>query len=90
MLTDARLREVADQLLEVPGVAAVMLGGSRARGAEKPDSDVDLGLYYRPPLDVDKLQALADDPKKSDHTLISAISGSSVRCIVPLLHDDGR
>lgn len=60
MLTDARLREVADQLLEVPGVAAVMLGGSRARGAEKPDSDVDLGLYYRPPLDVDKLQALAD------------------------------
>ena len=60
MLTDIRLRQVADQLLEVPGVAAVMLGGSRARGAEKPDSDVDLGLYYRPPLDVDRLQTLAD------------------------------
>lgn len=60
LLPDARPRQVADQLLEVPGVAAVMLGGSRARGAEKPDSDVDLGLYYRPPLGCDKLQALAD------------------------------
>ena len=68
MLTDAQLRAVADQLLAVSGVAAVTLGGSRARGAEKPDSDVDLGLYYRPPLDVDQLQTLAD-------TLATARSG---------------
>lgn len=50
VLTDERLRDVACRLVEVPGVAAVMLGGSRARSAELPDSDVDLGLYYRPPL----------------------------------------
>ena len=31
--------------------------GSRARRAHTPDSDTDLGLYYRPPLDV---AALAD------------------------------
>lgn len=36
-----------------------MLGGSRASGTHTPDSDVDLGLYYRPPLDVDALGALA-------------------------------
>lgn len=36
-----------------------MLGGSRARGDAAPDSDVDLGLYYRPPLDVAALAALA-------------------------------
>ncbi len=61
MLTDARMRQVADRLVEVPGVVAVMLGGSRARGDEQPDSDVDLGLYYRRPLDVGGLQALADE-----------------------------
>lgn len=60
MLTDARLRQIADALVRVQGVTGVMLGGSRARGAETLDSDVDLGLYYRPPLDVDALQALAD------------------------------
>lgn len=59
MLTDARLRNLANRLVEIPGVVAVMLGGSRARGAEQPDSDVDLGLYYRPPLDVSGLRALA-------------------------------
>ena len=59
MLTDARLREIADGLVEVSGVVAVTLGGSRSRGAETPDSDVDLGLYYRAPLDVPALQALA-------------------------------
>jgi hypothetical protein len=59
VLTDARLREVARRILEVPGVAAVMLGGSRARGNEMPDSDVDLGLYYRLPLDVGRLRRIA-------------------------------
>jgi Domain of unknown function (DUF4037) len=36
-----------------------MLGGSRARAEYAPDSDVDLGLYYRPPLDVAGLGELA-------------------------------
>lgn len=68
VLRDAELRRVADRLVEVPGVAAVMLGGSRARGAEQLDSDVDLGLYYRQPLDVEGLQLLAE-------TLAEARSG---------------
>ncbi|MFW3169211.1 nucleotidyltransferase domain-containing protein [Geodermatophilus sp. CPCC 206100] len=56
-----RVRALAGRLVEVPGVVAVTLGGSRARGAAAPDSDVDLGLYYRPPLDVPALEALARD-----------------------------
>ena len=60
MLTDTDLQEVAGRLVEVPGVIAVMLGGSRARGAAFPDSDVDLGLYYRPPLDLARLRQLAE------------------------------
>ena len=59
MLDDARLRELAQRLVAVPGVVGVALGGSRARGDHAPDSDVDLGLYYRPPLDVAGLRVLA-------------------------------
>jgi hypothetical protein len=40
-------------------VAAVTLGGSRARGEQRADSDWDIGVYYREPLDVDGLRALA-------------------------------
>ena len=46
--TEALAARVAARLIEVPGVAAVVLGGSRARGAGRPDSDVDIGLYYEP------------------------------------------
>ncbi|SDS82323.1 Nucleotidyltransferase domain-containing protein [Friedmanniella luteola] len=59
MLSDVRLHELAAALVGVGGVEAVTLGGSRARGTQRPDSDVDLGLYYRPPLDVAGLRALA-------------------------------
>ncbi len=58
-LTDARLAELAGRITEVPGVVGVLLGGSRARRTHTPDSDTDLGLYYRPPLDVAALGALA-------------------------------
>lgn len=44
----------------LPGVAAVVLGGSRATGRHRPESDWDLGLYYRSaggfdPADVRRL-----------------------------------
>lgn len=57
MITDAKLREVADSLTTVPGIRAVVLGGSRARGTHHAGSDVDLGLYYdRQTLDLVALQ----------------------------------
>ncbi len=58
-LSDARLAELAGRIIEVPGVVGVLLGGSRARRVHTPDSDTDLGLYYRPPLDVAALAGLA-------------------------------
>lgn len=54
-----RLTEIADRLAGVGGVVGVCLGGSRARGTHGPDSDFDLGLYYRPPLDTAALRLLA-------------------------------
>jgi predicted nucleotidyltransferase len=56
---DARLSALADRLTAVPGVVGVVLGGSRARGMHIPESDYDLGVYYRGRLDTGRLGALA-------------------------------
>lgn len=59
VIDDEELRKLAHRLCAVDGMIGVMLGGSRARGEHTPESDFDLGLYYRPPLDIDALQDLA-------------------------------
>ncbi|MQY23277.1 hypothetical protein NRB20_64040 [Nocardia sp. RB20] len=41
------LNTTADTLFALPGVTAVALGGSRAQGTARPDSDWDLAIYYR-------------------------------------------
>ena len=41
------LAQLAADLMEIPGVEALALGGSRATETHQPDSDWDLGLYYR-------------------------------------------
>ena len=50
---------MAGKLAAAGGVVGVLLGGSRARGEERPDSDWDLGVYYRGALDLDRLRSLA-------------------------------
>ncbi|MGV9771019.1 nucleotidyltransferase domain-containing protein [Streptosporangium sp. NPDC003464] len=59
LVDDVALEALARRLTGIPGVVAVVLGGSRARGTHRPDSDIDLGLYYRGDLDVTALRALA-------------------------------
>ena len=68
MVDDARevleLSEiVAGRLRGIEGVEAVVLGGSWAREEAHPDSDVDLGLYYRPqnPPRITDLRLLAQE-----------------------------
>ncbi|WP_408641868.1 nucleotidyltransferase family protein [Saccharopolyspora oryzae] len=39
--------QVADRLAGLPGVRAVSLGGSRAQGTHRDDSDWDFAIYYR-------------------------------------------
>jgi predicted nucleotidyltransferase len=66
--SDAILQRVTEGLAAVPGVAAVSLGGSRARGTATPSSDVDIGLYYERRFEPDVAclrelaNKLADDP----------------------------
>jgi predicted nucleotidyltransferase len=48
----AVLDVIVPKLVSLPGVVAVVLGGSRARGTHRPDSDWDIGLYYRGGFDA--------------------------------------
>lgn len=49
---------LAQRLAQIPGVVAVSLGGSRAAGTHRDDSDWDFGLYYRYTIDADDVRAL--------------------------------
>jgi predicted nucleotidyltransferase len=58
-LDDSSFRDaVAQALSRLPGVEAVMLGGSRATGRHSPESDWDFALYYRGTFDVGVVRAL--------------------------------
>ncbi|MEI8411703.1 MULTISPECIES: nucleotidyltransferase domain-containing protein [unclassified Kribbella] len=55
---DSFLDRITDQLAGLPAVEAVALGGSRASGTHRPDSDWDFAIYYRGPFAPDSLRAL--------------------------------
>lgn len=55
---DAFPAYVADRLGGLPGVRAVTLGGSRAEGTHRPDSDWDFSVYYRGHFDPQALRDL--------------------------------
>jgi hypothetical protein len=56
-----RLEAIVRALREVPELCAIALGGSHARGSHRPDSDLDIGLYYRSaaPFVIDLVRAIA-------------------------------
>ncbi|MDA9509205.1 DNA polymerase subunit beta [Bradyrhizobium sp. CCBAU 11386] len=68
MPNDPLLTRLTSAFAGVPGVEAVVLGGSRARGSKHAASDYDIGLYFKTAiaLDTERLLAaakeIADDP----------------------------
>jgi predicted nucleotidyltransferase len=60
---DSLIIEIARRVERIGGVEAVVLGGSHARGTARPDSDIDLAIYYHPdrPLDLAALNRLATE-----------------------------
>ncbi len=52
------LTYVIEQLAVLPGVQAVVLGGSRGQGTERPDSDWDMAIYYRGAFNPQELRDL--------------------------------
>jgi len=57
----AILNRVVEELKLLAGVDAVVLGGSHARGRARPDSDLDIGLYYSPntPFSIARVREIA-------------------------------
>ncbi|CAL9412303.1 nucleotidyltransferase domain-containing protein [Streptomyces sp. enrichment culture] len=62
----AFLDATADRLAALPAVRAVALGGSRAQGTHRPDSDWDLAVYYRGPFDPEDLRAVGWEGEVSE------------------------
>jgi predicted nucleotidyltransferase len=56
----------AGELAELPAVEAVALGGSRALGQHRPDSDWDFAIYYRARFEPDDLRAKGWDGMVSE------------------------
>lgn len=75
---DPLLSHLTSTFAEVPGIAAIVLGGSRARGSAHAASDYDIGLYFTAamPLDTERLLAaakrVADVPAAAAVTNIGA------------------
>jgi predicted nucleotidyltransferase len=76
MSSDPILRRIVPVLAGVPGVTAIALGGSRARGTATETSDYDIGLYFSAaqPIDTDRLlqaaKTFADAPDAAEVTPI--------------------
>lgn len=75
-IAEPAVAQLVARLAQVPGVAALALGGSRARGTAGPASDFDVGLYFRSgaPFDARGIRAavagILDAP---DRTTITPI-----------------
>ena len=56
------LNKIVELLKNVSNVVSVVLGGSHARGLARPDSDLDIGIYYREtaPFAVEEIRSLAE------------------------------
>ncbi len=75
---DRLLAELTEILSAVPGVRAIALGGSRARGTATPHSDYDIGLYYdgAAPIDVVALSRVAAEiDDRGDEAAVTPIGG---------------
>ena len=78
MAFDPILSRIVPALATVPGVAAIALGGSRARGTASDASDYDIGLYFSTGrlLDTDRLLEVArtfvDEPDSAEVTPIGS------------------
>jgi len=44
------LQQIVVHLQQVHGLKAIVLGGSYASGSQRPDSDIDIAIYYQESL----------------------------------------
>ena len=64
---------IAKRLGAIPGIRAVVLGGSHARGRAQPESDIDLGLFYSEaaPFSIQSVRELAEAVNDSAEPVVT-------------------
>jgi predicted nucleotidyltransferase len=69
----ALIADIVSRLSAIPGIAALVLGGSFARNRARPDSDIDIGVYYheRDRFDVSAIRSLADEVNDTANPVVS-------------------
>jgi predicted nucleotidyltransferase len=73
----AKQRELVSSLVQrlgaIPGMSAVVLGGSYARGRAQPGSDIDLGLLYSEaaPFSIRSIRELAEAVNDTAGTVVT-------------------
>jgi predicted nucleotidyltransferase len=73
----ALVLSLATRLGAISGVKAVVLGGSHARGRAKPESDIDLGLFYSEaaPFSIQHVRELAEAVNDTTHPVVTDLYG---------------
>ncbi len=71
------LQQLADVLKPVHGLRAIVLGGSYASGSQRPDSDIDIGLYYYEDqlLDIEQIRAIASQLNDTPNPVVTDLGG---------------
>lgn len=71
------LQHLVDVLKPVHGLRAIVLGGSYASNAQRPDSDIDVGLYYyeHQLLDVAQIRTIASQLNDTPDPVVTDLGG---------------
>jgi predicted nucleotidyltransferase len=71
------LQQLVDVLKQVQGLKAIVLGGSYASGSQRPDSDIDIGLYYyeNQLLDVEQIRTIASQLNDTPDLVVTDLGG---------------
>jgi len=71
------LHQLTDALQPIHNLKAIVLGGSYANGSQRPDSDIDLGLYYyaNQPLDIAHLRTIVAQLNDTPDPVVTDLGG---------------
>ncbi|WP_338226128.1 nucleotidyltransferase domain-containing protein [Algoriphagus confluentis] len=67
------LEDITNELKQVDGVKAIVLGGSYAIGMATKSSDLDIGIYYSElnPFDIEKVREVAKNISNNDQPIVT-------------------
>jgi predicted nucleotidyltransferase len=71
------LQQLVDVLKQVQGLKAIVLGGSYASGSQRPDSDIDIGLYYNEKqlLDIEHIRTITSQLNDTPNPIVTDLGG---------------